>query len=139
MPNRAPQQSQSSNVSIVYVGYFAISLSRIATGLFKSVVMSSSAGVEDSLAQLRVNWRSTSRVEAGTGCHRRLGVYLEKELSGLWNSGEAVNNFSKALDRAFCGKGVDNKEDGLQSLREKGSKSYVILSEAKNLSLFSWS
>src|SRR5216683_8437324 len=57
MPNLAPQQSQSSNVSIVYVGYFAISLSRIATGLFKSFVMSSSAGVEDSLAQLPVNFQ----------------------------------------------------------------------------------
>src|SRR5580698_5751228 len=74
MPNRAPQQSQSSKVSIVYVGYFAISLSRIATGLFKSFVMSSSAGVEDFLAQLLVTFSNRALAGAQTRGAARLGA-----------------------------------------------------------------
>src|SRR5579859_5479888 len=98
MPKRAPQQSHSSKVSIVYVGYLAISLSRIATGLFRSFVMSSSAGVEDSLAQVQGRWAQRI-MGRGRDRSRRLTHFIAKRSGRACGiPGRAVHNFSKSLD-----------------------------------------
>jgi hypothetical protein len=61
--------------------------------------MSSSAGVEDSLAQLKVARRSTSWGGAGTGVGDRVDFIAERENQPCGIRAEPVNIFSKILDK----------------------------------------